>query len=495
MKKIALCVAVIILVAALRRSECSANESGTAANNLAVDDENIYEGMDKAYRNGYEPLVSDGKAVIVLPVYEVGEMGVTSIRAVPELGATENTPFVYKNYQKTVQKTLEKINGTEEEKEIFLVQFEFQLQDDRYNGVYPIQILLSYDINGAAVTQTFTTYVQITDGRRSEAETSADPNLEGEAAANSDLAGDSTVAAASEKETTPTSEPKVIVIQSEQTPEKIESGSEFTIKAVLKNTNKKKSIQNITVTVSCEAEGITLLEDSNVFYYESLGVEKTLELPLHFKADEKTQEGKYSVTLAISYDNPDAEPLTSEGKIDFNVYQNIRVNLEAGTIASEINAGDSVSIPIQAVNLGRGNVYNVSCSIEAPGLSASKSLFLGNMEGGTAASGELTVFAGMKNPDAQSEEERYGRTSGKIILTYEDEDGNTYTQELDIVTTIKALSTNHTNQQSQEEEKGIGMQLILGFAAVVLIILAGTAIPLIIRWKRKRLSNAEEGLL
>ena len=84
--------------------------------------------------------------------------------------------------------------------------------------------------------------------------------------------------------------------------------------------------------------------------------------------------------------------------------------LEVGKFASEVNAGDSIKIPVQAMNLGRGKIYNVRCSLDVQGLNASKSLFLGNLDGGTAASGELDVFAGMIDEKAESADKRYGKT-------------------------------------------------------------------------------------
>ena len=49
------------------------------------------------------------------------------------------------------------------------------------------------------------------------------------------------------------------------------------LKVVLKNTNKKKYVQNMTVTVGCEGDGISLGNTANTQYYEKLGAGKTLD--------------------------------------------------------------------------------------------------------------------------------------------------------------------------------------------------------------------------
>lgn len=440
-------------------------------NLLTVDDENIYDGMDRAYKDGYEPSVANGVASLILPLQADAAIDISSIKVTPDLGATERSPFVFRNYQKTVKRTDEKVNGSEEQRSVFLVKFDFELQPDRYNGVYPVILTVTYTYQGISMSQTFQTYIQINDGQSTEPETEPPVVIE---------------------EPDPTSEPKVIITKCTGMPEKIESGDTFSFTAELKNTNKLKSVQNMTVTVACAADGLSIQADSNVFYFDTLGAGASLELPLSFKSDEKAADGKYTVTLTMSYDNPDAVSLSSTGNIEINIRQKIDVVLEAGTMATEINAGDSLSLSVQAMNLGRGKIYNARCQVEVPGLTAEKSLFLGNMDGGSAASGQLDLFAGMVNPEATEDSGRYGKTTGSITLIYEDEAGNEYTVSEDISVTINPLKINSTLNTEDDADDGIGSQLIVGILILLGVILAGTAIPLLIRKKRKKALYEED---
>lgn len=455
---------------------------------LALENENIYQGMDKAYKNGYQPVISKNKVKIILPLCLIKEEKVDSIQAVLNLGDVENTPFLYKNYVKTIKKTKEKVNGTEEEKEVFLVSFQVDLQKERLNGTYPVTIEVSYSVMEKTIRQSFTVYVRITDGKENELGVKTDDQEQDKENTAGSEEGDGPPEGDNGNEKA-TSEPKVIVVKNEQYPEKIRCGEKFRSKVTLKNTSKEKYVQNMTVTVSCETEGVSLITDSNVFYFEKLGADRTMELPLEFKVEEKTQEGRYCINLAISYDNPDAISLTSTGNIFFQVYQNIRVDFEMGEIESEINAGDSISLPIQVMNMGRGTIYNVRCNVEGQGMTASKSLFIGNLEGGTSGSGELVLFAGMVNPEAESEKERYGRTDGKLILTYEDVDGNSYTEEKDYVTTIQAMEIKAASQVQAEEKKSIGKQLAVGIVLVIIILLLGGIMPVLSHIRKERIGN------
>lgn len=461
--------------------------------------ENGNSSMDNRYEEGYEPLVKNGMASVILPVYTAEECGITELTAVPDLGDTASAPFIFRNYQKTYQVTNEKINGTEEEKTVFLIRFDLELNNERYNGVYPVGIQINYHVRGQELSQTFTIYVQITDGKDRKEESDKEKELENEkqqngaqteenVPVNQENAG-SVVVPETPEEEEPTSDPKVIIYQCIGMPEQILSGSELEFTAVLKNTNKIKYVQNITVAVTCEAEGITLKNSSNVFYFEKLGTEETLEIPLQFHIDEKTAAGKYPVLFELSYDNPDASPLTASGKIELLISQKIDMALEVGNFASEVNAGDSMKIPIQAMNLGRGKIYNVRCSLDVRGLNASKSLFLGNLDGGTASSGELDVFVGMIDENAESVDKRYGKTSGNIILTYEDENGGEQTQSREIMVTINPLelkTDNVSSNDKKEEKKVIGKQMAIGLGTLAFLCILGVTVPALLKKIKKR---------
>ncbi|NLB40946.1 MAG: hypothetical protein GX815_01545 [Clostridiales bacterium] len=44
------------------------NEESGIPVNLSIDNANVYEGMDRAYKDGYTPTVKNGKAIVVVPL-------------------------------------------------------------------------------------------------------------------------------------------------------------------------------------------------------------------------------------------------------------------------------------------------------------------------------------------------------------------------------------------------------------------------------------------
>ena len=509
----ALCLLLLLLLFPMQTRGAVESETTAQSEKLRLDNENRYEGMEKAYQDGYEPEVSGESVSVILPLMWNGKNEVNTITASLDQGDQNTAPFIFQNYQKTFKKTEEKINDTDQTREVFLIKFVLKLKSDRKNGAYPVQIKTIVQLEEQEIEQNFTVYVQINDEKVAEITPTTTPtttptitptitpeptpsvasgiseetdtSIVPEAEITGGSGGEAVVAAKGEnKEEKATSEPKVIVAGCKEIPEHIYAGDSVNLKVVLKNTNKKKYVQNMTVTVGCEGDGISLGNTANTQYYEKLGAGKTLEVPVEIQTDKKTEAGRYKLTLELSYDNPDAVTLTATGQIEITIKQKSELTMEIGQIPEEVNAGDRLQIPIQLVNVGRGMVYNARCTVDVPGLQTDKSLFLGNIEGGTAVSGELDAFAGVVNAEEETAEKRYGRTGGRILLTYEDENGNSYEETSDIVLTIQPLKIQEqiTDEKEKESNK-ISRQFLIGVTAVVGLGIVGVVLP---GWIRRR---------
>ena len=495
-----LCLLLLLLLFPMQTRGAVESETTAQSEKLRLDNENRYEGMEIAYQDGYEPEVSGESVSVILPLMWNGKNEVDTITASLDQGDQNTAPFIFQNYQKTFKKTEEKINDTDQTREVFLIKFVLKLKSDRKNGAYPVQIKTTVQLEEQEIEQNFTVYVQINDEKVAEitptttpeptpSDTSGISEETDSTVPAAEIAGGGDVAAAvvaggENKEEKATSEPKVIVADCKEIPEHIYAGDSVNLKVVLKNTNKKKYVQNMTVTVGCEGDGISLGNTANTQYYEKLGAGKTLEVPVEIQTDKKTEAGRYKLTLELSYDNPDAVTLTATGQIEITIEQKSELTMEIGQIPEEVNAGDRLQIPVQLMNVGRGMVYNARCTVDVPGLQTDKSLFLGNIEGGTAVSGELDAFAGVVNAGEVTPEKRYGRTGGKILLTYEDEDGNSYEETSDIVLTIQPLKIEEKNtDKNGKESNKIGRQFLIGVTAVVGLGIVGVVLP---GWIRRR---------
>ncbi len=417
---------------------------------LCIDNKNVYEGMQQAYTNGYQPICANGNVTLVLPLISDGKLQQDKITASVDLGATDSSPFVFRSYEKDFTCKPEYINGTGETKNVFLVSFTLELAASRVNGIYPVIVnVTGKDENGIEVQKSFTNFVTITDG--------IDPN-----------AADQGTADTTSAEETPTSAPIVLVDKSVINTDTVKAGEDFEVTVTLKNTSRQKSVQNLVATVNVPSADIELKNDSNTIFVGKIGTQKTTDLTLKFHASKSTADGNYPIEIAMSYDDPKAATFSSTGNFVVTVEQPLDVKLTMPNIEKNVTVGDTIPLTFQVLNLGRSTVYNVRCDVTGDGLSQTKTAFIGNMESGTAGEGEMNLFITTLEGGS-----RYGETTGTVTLTYEDGFGNEQTQEFTFDTTINKMPD--TASTGTEEEKSasqwwISLAVIGGLIVLVVAV-------------------------
>ena len=414
---------------------------------LQIDDSNIYAGMDRAYKDGYVPQIVDGTVTLVLPLLANGNIQGNRITVTPNLGDTASSPIQYKNYQKTFSLADNPVNVTGIEGEeiqtvsSYLVRFDFPLRADRQNGTYPIVLdIQATDENGNQIIQSYNCFVTITDAAPEKAETGNTMPIYSGGGGGGGV----------EPTEQPVSNPRILVTKYEVSPATVMAGDDFTVKVTLKNTSDEGAVQNMLVTVSSESTNLVLKNDTSTIFLGDLAAGGTTELELKYGTDRETPAQRYGISLAMDFDDEEAVSMTSSGAVVVAVSQPVDVELSPFTMPGEINAGETVQLSFQVMNLGRTGIYNARVELDVPGLSPSGNAFIGNMEAGTSATETLNVFAGMKEGD-----ERYGYTSGVARLIYEDASGKEYTEEVTATTNIKELviATSDPAQEQKEAEK------------------------------------------
>lgn len=436
-----------------------ADDPTPAVNALTIDTKNLYDGMSKTYAQGYTPTITSGNVRIVLPLLDKSNaLNGASITVTPKVYDV-NSPVLLSNRQFSVTKGISSD---------YLIDFTVPLAKDRFNGKYSVVIQVSYTSAGAIVTQDFDIVLYIKDGKDPNATPPPEPIIK------------------------PTSQPIVMITGHTQTPQNIEAGQEFSVAITLENTNEKKGVQNMTVTATTESPHLTLLNETNSFYYKSLAKSGELDIELKYKTSMEAPAGKYTISLHMNYDNADAQTLSSSGLVTVEISQPMRVEMEMQKMPQELNAGDTLPLSFSVMNLGRGKVYNVRVVLNAPGLLPNSSAFIGNMEAGTSGDADMNIFVGTKDmSDGYEGTDKYGYTNGVATLIYEDENGKEYTQEFELSTTINTPIINAVSDEVDIKPEKAGQWWISLIVAGALA--AGVGAFLIVR-KRKRQNDENNNM-
>lgn len=445
---------------ALGKSDAS--DAGSAAG-FVIDNKNVYKGMAKSYSRGYTPKTDGARAVIVLPLLAKRKLAGGKLTAALKLGESENHPFVQKNYEKTVKFGVHSIGKkartakSRKKSGCYLVSFNLKLKKKRYNGSYPVTVsVTAQDQDGNEMNQDFTVYVTITDGTST-----------GEEGRSS---GDSL----------PPTAPKIQMQSYQFSKETIVCGEAFTTKISLLNTSKTSAIKNMMVKVA-PGENIELLGNTDNHYVEELRAGKTCVVSFSFRVNASAPEGQYNIGVTMDYADSKGTSYNVEESVKVSAEQKVRIGIDPVQVPKEIQLGDTIVIQTQAINLGKGKLYNVRAVLEADGLAPVSSAYMGDVEAGTSLSGSLEVVA-----EGLSGDSLYGNTQGKVIFYYEDERENEMTEEQVFETAILSPLKEDDNDEPADNTGQwwvimASIAAFLGVAAVAVFI------------KRKRKIQIGEG--
>ena len=430
---------------------------------LEIDSSHIYNGMDMAYEDGYLPQISGGTMKIVLPLKCSGGLWDDKLDTSISLDTSSTSPFVVENFRKTFY--LEAVtpkNGSESQ-EIYLVTYDIQLSDERRNGTYPVSISTAgFDVSGNAVDTTFTLYITITDGK---VEKVAQPIVD-----------------------TPTAEPVVYISKTVLEPKTAQAGDSFTLTVTLKNSITTKSIRNMLVTVDTGNVLIDLEEDSNIFPVEKIERGGEVELTLHFSTEPAIPSGKYPISFSFKYDSSKTLNLSSNGSTVVEIQQPANMELVMPRFADSVSVGETVPVSFQVMNMGRSSMYNVRCVVSGFGLVPSNTGYIGTMEAGSSKTTKVELYIIALNASSGNENgQQYGGTTGTVMLIYEDETGQEYSQEATFETTVTRpvvqLPQNNTEEEKAEQRVSswwVSVSILGG------VILAAVGTILFIRSKKRR---------
>ena len=152
-------------------------------------------------------------------------------------------------------------------------------------------------------------------------------------------------------------------------------------------------------------------------------------------------------------------------------------------MASSVVAGDSVTLSLPLMNMGRGSVVNVLATVSLPGIADRQSVLVGSIAPGETRQAQITLTPG-KNVS--------GDFSGVLTVTAADEDGNPASLSLPVSLTVEkppaAEKAPDAAQESPEEAPLLPLLLGAGCSALLIALVLQGAL---LRRKIRRLEEAQ----
>ncbi|MGN0389510.1 MAG: COG1361 S-layer family protein [Wujia sp.] len=275
---------------------------------------------------------------------------------------------------------------------------------------------------------------------------------------------------------TEAAEPKVLVTAYSVTPETVVSGEEFSLSVTVMNTSKNK-VRNMKVSVLSETGELYAVGNTGSTYVAELAGNSEQELTFAMCAASGLAEKSYKLTVKMEYEDGNGTPYTMEDVLYLPVVLKQRLSV-TDILSDTVKVGDDVELSAKVNNLGEGSLYNVSAAIEGEHVQK-QTTYIGTIESGKSGTIDLIT----KATHITDETEVLARDV--LTITYEDKDGNVYTEKTDVWFSIDTVTYEDLETLKEAPEKsGISMQtwIVIGIFllfAVLLVIQIG-------KWRKKK---------
>lgn len=421
-----------------------------AAADLMIDSDNLYAGMEKTYSQGYSPSISNGVVSIVLPLIATNPLANDTLLASMNLGSVSDSPFVYGSYQQQVALSTQQINGGQNTIAAYYVRFDVALNDQRKNGVYPVEIdIRAKDLAGNDIDRNFSVYVTIGDEKATPQPQQSSGGSSGPTA----------------------SKPVLMVTNCTTSAQTLAANEALSIRLVVKNVG-RRTAHNIRATIASDDENIILLNDYSAQYLRSLKSGKEETFSFEMQVLPLALGGLHTMTVTLNYESTDNVAFAETAVFRINVEQPVMFSFDRIELPEKIISGESFSVPVCVYNTGLSSMYNVKCALDVPGLIAA-SAFLGNLPPQQSADKIMSVFA--TTIDSTS---RYGTTFGSAVISYEDAEGIVYEERIELKIEILEPPKQTDEEKQKEQEKAEEQEtlsqwwvsLFFGFAIIAVLV-------------------------
>ncbi len=262
--------------------------------------------------------------------------------------------------------------------------------------------------------------------------------------------------------------PRVMMTEYSLSKDVIYPGDDFKVSITLKNTSRNK-IMNLKASISSDNGEFLPLNGTGSSYIAEINGEAEEELEFGLQAVSSLEDKSYKLKLKIEYEDW-SKGYTVNETIYVPVKQKTEVMVTDTYIAEEeIRLGDNIEIVSTINNVGGADIYKVKATASGENISEATT-YVGNIKAGKSANIDIITAA--------TALARIDRNENKIVITYEDIDGNEYSEKVYIGNDgrINVIEQDFSDiiqvkQDTRKKMTDIDKLLIIIASVVVLVIL------------------------
>lgn len=362
---------------------------------FTIDQDRILSGMNRSWMQGYEPTIYQNKWTLVLPI--LSEQTYGSIQTELIMANEMLSPFKPQTMGVKTQRS---------ESGLYAVRLPLELYADRNNGDYACTIRITGKTkSGDTLSLEMPYTVCIRDGQPSR---------------------------------------EVMRMQITDVITDLKVGEDGSVTATLTNPCKTVSFEQPVLRISDSSREI-IPQGADVLYLDDLkpGESRTITFPMTVKPSASVSH--HILDFSLNWVSL-GQPTSQTERYTVPVTQEMRLEQGGIKMADSVIAGDSITITLPLMNMGRADLTNVLATVSLPGITDKQSVLVGTITPGETRNAQITLLPGKHIS---------GDFTGALTVEATDNDGNPTSLSLPISLTVEApvIATAQTDAPIQEEEK------------------------------------------
>ena len=361
---------------------------------FSIDQRRVLQGMNRSWLQGYEPKISNNVLSLVLPILsDQAEGAIQTELLMPDESISPFKP------QTMFIKTQRSESG------VYAVRLNLELYPDRENGDYACTIRVTGKTRQGIALQTDFPYVlRIRDGA---------PNTEVKRMEISDVESDFTV------------------------------GEDGMLRFTLLNPCRTVAFVQPVLHIT-DPSGDVIPREVDVTYLPDLAPGESVQVTFPVTALAKASVARHSLKFDLTW-TALGQTFTQTESYTLPVKQEIRLEQGGLKMASSVIAGDSITLTLPLMNMGKADIINVLATVTLPGITDRQSVLVGTIAPGETRQAQITLTPG---------KDLSGDYEGTLTVEGTDNDGNPTLFSMPVSLTVeKLIKTAAIDTPTKETEK------------------------------------------
>ena len=360
-----------------------------------IDQRRVLQGMNRSWLQGYEPRISNNVLALVLPLLSSQAEG----QIETELLMPDEALSPFKPQAMSV-KTQRSESG------VYAVRLNLEMYTDRRNGDYPCVIRITgHAKTGKLLTAEMPYTIRVRDGL-------------------------------------PTKEILRMAINDVETD--LNVGEDGCIRAAFRNPCQTVAYEQPVLHIT-DPTGDIIPREVDVLYLPDLAPGESVQVEYPVAVLGKASVARHSLKFDLSW-TALGQNVSQTESYTVPVKQEIRLEQGGLKMASSVIAGDSVTLSLPLMNMGKADIVNVLATVSLPGVTERQAVLVGTIAPGETRQAQITLSTG---------KDVSGDFQGALTVEGEDNDGNPVSFSLPISLTVEkpVSQTATTGETTLKDEK------------------------------------------